>query len=188
MSKLNFLCWLCNRICSFLEKFTPRWQKIYTAVGSDGSDKYHLCCCLVSIVFLSTTVLLFVACFNCISTPPFYYLLPPDICQPCPSCQPEFAPPVLSFVQCLLHTSVFHLWQLVNNLNGHLRNCFFSLRTTQFSHFSFLQVTTSDTSKWFQLKFAPSVLSFTSGFTADLWPGLPLDIFHLSLCLIRIFM
>ena len=90
-------------------------------------------------------------------TPPFYYLLPPDICQPCPSCQPEFAPPVLSFVQCLLHTSVFHLWQLVNDLNWHLRNCFFSLRKTQFSHFSFLQVTTSDTSKWFQLKFAPSV-------------------------------
>ena len=42
MNKLNFLCWLCDRICCFLEKFAPLWQKFYTAVGSDGSDKYHL--------------------------------------------------------------------------------------------------------------------------------------------------
>ena len=33
---------LCDRICCFLEKFTQLWQKFYTAVGSDGSDKYHL--------------------------------------------------------------------------------------------------------------------------------------------------
>ena len=69
----------------------------------------------VSIVFLSNAVLISVALFLLyfraplfyyllpvsivFLTPPFYYLLPPDICQPCPSCQPEFAPPVLSFVQ-----------------------------------------------------------------------------------------
>ena len=38
MSKFNFLCWLCDRICCFLEKFKRLWQKFYTAVGSDGSD------------------------------------------------------------------------------------------------------------------------------------------------------
>ena len=129
----------------------------------------------VSIVFRSTAVLISVALFLLyfwaplfyylwpisivFLTPPFYYLLPPDICQPCPSCQPEFAPPVLSFVQCLLHTSVFHLWQLVNDFNWHLRNCF-SFGQRNFHTFSFLLVTTGDTSEWFQLEFAPSVLSF----------------------------
>ena len=41
MSKLNFFVLIILNML-FLEKFTQLWQKFYTAVGSDGSDKYHL--------------------------------------------------------------------------------------------------------------------------------------------------
>ena len=48
---LKFVSHFHEKICSFWSNL-HHWQNFYTAAGSDGSDKYYLCCWLLFFLWL----------------------------------------------------------------------------------------------------------------------------------------